>query len=191
MQLEVTPPEPLGFRSPNSRPRRDDWEAKAHNKEIEVIEVINIINPVAAYITEGFKQYGDRFSPTLHEEWADTQVQLTAPTLYEDCKERREAGDFDKKLFLDLEEVWQLLVKTGVAGVRAKSMVDSELAHDRLEPQARSLVLFLLLLVALRLRPGPCGAAPGRAGESIGPSPRGAVRATRSGSSRESTARTS
>ena len=28
----------------------------------------------------------------------------------------------------NLEEVWQLLVKTGVAGVRTKSMVDSELA---------------------------------------------------------------
>jgi hypothetical protein len=40
-----------------------------------------------------------------------------------------EAGDFDKQLFLDLEETWQLLVKTGVAGVRTKSMVDSELAR--------------------------------------------------------------
>jgi hypothetical protein len=107
----------------------DDWEAKAHNKNIEVIGVINIINPVAAYITEGFNQYGDSFSPTLHEEWEDTQVQLTqATTLYASCNERMAAGSFDKKLFLDLEQVWQLLVKTGVAGVRTKSMVDSELA---------------------------------------------------------------
>jgi len=37
------------------------------------------------------------------------------------------AGNTDKQLFLDLEEVWQLLVKTGVAGVRTKSMVDAEL----------------------------------------------------------------
>ena len=107
----------------------DDWEARAHNKNIEVLQVINIINPVAAYITEGFKQYGDSFSPTLHEEWEDTQVQLTqATTLYDSCKERMAAGEFDKQLFLDLEEVWQLLVKTGVAGVRTKSMIDGELA---------------------------------------------------------------
>ena len=108
----------------------DDWEAKAHNKNIEVIGVINIINPVAAYIVEGFKQYGDSFSPTLHEEWEDTQVQLNqATTLYGSCQERMAAGEFDKKLFLDLEEVWQALVKTGVAGVRAKSMVDSEVSR--------------------------------------------------------------
>ena len=51
-----------------------------------------------------------------------------ATTLYDSCKERMAAGDYDKQLFLDLEEVWQLLVKTGVAGVRTKSMIDSELA---------------------------------------------------------------
>jgi hypothetical protein len=104
-----------------------DWKSRCHNKDIEIIGVLNIINPVAAYITAGFEQYGDRFSETLKEEWADTQVQLTAAlTLYESCKERRTAGQFDKQLFLDMEEVWQLLVKTGVAGVRTKSMVDSE-----------------------------------------------------------------
>ena len=108
----------------------DDWAARVHNKNVEVLEVVNIINPVAAYITEGFKQYGNSFSPTLQEEWADTQVQLTAATtLYGDCQKRMEAGGYDKKLFLDLEEVWQLLVKTGVAGVRTKSMVDAELAR--------------------------------------------------------------
>jgi hypothetical protein len=74
-----------------------------------------------------FAQYGDQFSPTLQEEWEDTQVQLTAAlTLYEDCNERRASGSFEKQLFLDMEEVWQLLVKTGVAGVRTQSMVDSE-----------------------------------------------------------------
>lgn len=108
----------------------DDWEAKVHNKNIEVIEVINVINPVAAYITAGFNQYGDSFSPTLQEEWEDTQVQLTqATTLYESCNQRMAAGEYDKQLFLDLEQVWQGLVKTGVAGVRTKSMVDSELAR--------------------------------------------------------------
>ena len=107
----------------------DDWDAKVHNKNIEVLEVINIINPVAAYITEGFKQYGDSFSPTLQEEWEDTQAQLgQALTLYDSCKERMAAGEYDHPLFLDLEEVWQLLVKTGVAGMRTKSMIDSEVA---------------------------------------------------------------
>jgi len=127
--LEVEAPEPLEVPEPREVTSDDDWEAKAHNKNIEVIGVINVINPVAAYIAEGFNQYGDSFSPTLHEEWEDTQAQLgMATTLYEDCQARMAAGNHDKQLFLDLEEVWQLLVKTGVAGVRTKSMVDSELA---------------------------------------------------------------
>jgi len=128
IKLEVTAPEPLtapDYMEPSSD---EDWAAKANNKNIEVIGVLNIINPVAAYIIEGFNQYGDRFSPVLQEEWADTQVQLgAATTLYDDCTARMEAGGFDKQLFLDLEEVWQGLVKTGVAGVRTKSMIDSEL----------------------------------------------------------------
>ena len=108
----------------------DDWAARVHNKNIEVLEIINIINPIAAYITVGFNQYGDSFSPTLQEEWEDTQAQLgQAMTLYDSCKERMAAGEYDEALFLDLEEVWQLLVKTGVAGVRTKSMIDSELGR--------------------------------------------------------------
>jgi hypothetical protein len=127
--LNVQAPEPLEIPAAREVTSDTDWEAKAHNKEIEVLQVINVINPVAAYITEGFKQYEGRFSPTLDEEWGDTQVQLTkALTLYDSCKERKAAGEFDKQLFLDLEEVWQLLVKTGVAGIRAKSMVDQELS---------------------------------------------------------------
>lgn len=127
--LEVEAPAALEVPDPVEVTADDDWQAKAHNKNIEVVGVINIINPVAAYITEGFKQHGDSFSATLHEEWEDTQAQLNlATTLYTSCQERMESGAFDKKLFLDLEEVWQLLVKTGVAGVRTKSMVDSELA---------------------------------------------------------------
>ncbi len=125
--IAATAPEPLPVPEVKAVTSDSDWVNKAHNKEIEVIEVINIINPVAAYIAQGFKQYGDRFSPTLHEEWEDTQAQLNkALNLYEDCKNRRNAGQVDKQLFLDLEEVWQLLVKTGVAGVRTKSMVDAE-----------------------------------------------------------------
>jgi hypothetical protein len=127
-QLDVTPPEPLEVPEPMTVASDTDWAAKVHNKNIEVIQVINVINPVAAYITKGFEVYGDRFSPTLVEEWSDTQDQLTkAQALYGSCKERMAAEEYDKELFLDLEEVWQLLVKTGVAGVRTKSMVDAEL----------------------------------------------------------------
>ena len=127
--LDVKAPDPLPVPEHKTLSSDTDWENKVHNKDIEIIQVLNIINPVAAHIAEGFKQYGKDFSEFLHEEWDDTQVQLTkALTLYDDCKSRREAGNFDKKLFLDMEEVWQLLVKTGVAGVRAKSMVDAELA---------------------------------------------------------------
>ncbi len=126
--ITVAAPEPIPVPARQTVSSDSDWAAKAHNKEIEVIEVINIINPIAVYITKGFELYGDKFSPTLQEEWEDTQVQLTkALTLYEVCKARMAAGRFDKQLFLDLEEVWQLLVKTGVAGIRTKTMVDAEL----------------------------------------------------------------
>ncbi len=128
--LEVEAPPALDVPEPKEVTGEDDWEAKAHNKNIEVVQVINIIQPIAAYITVGFEQYGSSFSETLHEEWADTQVQLTqATTLYGSCQEQMASGEFDKQLFLDLEEVWQGLVKTGVAGVRTKQMVDSELAR--------------------------------------------------------------
>jgi len=120
-------PEPMEVPAPVEVTSDTDWESKCHNKDIEIIGVLNIVNPVAAYITAGFEQYGDRFSDVLNEEWVDTQYQLTAAlTLYDSCKARRAAGEYDKQLFLDLEEVWQLLVKTGVAGVRTKSMVESE-----------------------------------------------------------------
>jgi hypothetical protein len=126
--LSVEAPAPLDVPAPVDVGSDTDWEAKVHNKEIEVLQVINVINPIAAYITEGFNQYGDRFSDVLQEEWQDTQHQLTsAMTLYESCKERKSAGQFEKQLFLDMEEVWQLLVKTGVAGVRTNSMVEAEL----------------------------------------------------------------
>jgi hypothetical protein len=128
--LEVEAPPALEVAEPKEVTGEDDWEARVHNKNIEVVQVINIIQPIAAYITVGFEQYGSSFSETLHEEWADTQVQLTkATTLYGSCQERMANGEFDKQLFLDLEEVWQGLVKTGVAGVRSKQMVDSELAR--------------------------------------------------------------
>ncbi len=130
IQLDVTPPAALEVPALKEVTSDTDWEARAHNKNVEVIGLVNILNPVAAYITKGFEEYGDRFSETLHDDWADTQAQLgTALTLYESCKERMAAGAYDKKLFLDLEEVWQGLVKTGVAGVRTKSMVDAELAR--------------------------------------------------------------
>jgi hypothetical protein len=126
--LTVETPDPMPVPEPMEVSSDEDWEAKVHNKDIEVIQVLNIIVPVATYITAGFEQYGENFSATLQEEWHDTQEQLTAAqTLYEDCKERREAGAFDKQLFLDYEEVWQLLVKTGVAGVRTQTMVNDEI----------------------------------------------------------------
>jgi hypothetical protein len=128
IKLQVEEPEPLTTPEYQTPESDTDWAAKANNKNIEIIQVLNIINPVAAYISEGFNQYGDRFDATLQEEWVDTQAQLgSALGLYDSCKARMETGDFDKQLFLDLEGVWQMLVKTGVAGVRTKSMVDSAL----------------------------------------------------------------
>ena len=62
IQLDVTPPAALEVPERKEVSSDTDWEAKAHDENIEVIQVINIINPVAAYIVEDFEQYGDRFS---------------------------------------------------------------------------------------------------------------------------------
>jgi len=126
--LQVEAPDPIEVPERRVVASDTDWEAKVHNKDIEIIGLLNVINPIAAYITKGFEQHGNKFSETLTEEWEDTKSQLTsALTLYEDCKKRRAAGTFDKQLFLDLEQTWQILVKTGVSGVRTKSMVDDEI----------------------------------------------------------------
>lgn len=126
--INAKAPDPIPVPARQEAKADDDWAAKVNNKEAEVIELINTLNPVAAYLTEAFKQYGNKFSPALNEEWHDTQQQLTQGLgLYDDCKKRKGEGQVDKKLFLDLEEAWQLLVKTGVAGLRTKSMVDAEL----------------------------------------------------------------
>lgn len=127
-KLTYTEPEPMPVPEYIEPQSETDWKAKVNNKEIEVISVINILNPVAAYLTAGFKQYGEKLSPTLQEEWVDTQVQLgSATTLFGECSKRKESGEISKQLFLDLEETWQLLVKTGVAGLRTKSMLDAEM----------------------------------------------------------------
>ncbi|MCP4580509.1 MAG: hypothetical protein GY839_02745 [candidate division Zixibacteria bacterium] len=112
-------------------PKSDtDWQAKVNNKNAEVIEVLNILNPVAAFLTAAFEQFGDEMGEVTHEEWVDTQAHLTkALTLYGESQKLMEKEKFSKQLFLDLEETWQLLVKVGVAGIRTKSMVDNDLAR--------------------------------------------------------------
>ncbi|MCP4567439.1 MAG: hypothetical protein GY841_07655 [FCB group bacterium] len=113
-------------------PKSDsDWEAIANNKNAEIVEVLNILNPVAAYLTAAFEQYGSKFGEITIEEWTDTQDQLTkASNLYGECKQRMADNKFDKKLFLDLENAWQIFVKVGVAGLRTKTMVDMDLAKQ-------------------------------------------------------------
>ena len=128
--LQVTPPAPMPVPELKPVASPEDWEARINNKNREVVELLNILNPVAAYLIEGFKQYGPKFNPTLQEEWQDTQEQLTrAQKLYGSCQPRMTSGEKTKELFLALEETWQILVKTGVAGLRTKSMMDAELAR--------------------------------------------------------------
>jgi hypothetical protein len=128
-KVKYTQPEPLSLPEYKEPKSDSDWAAKVNNKEIEIIQVLNIINPVAAFIVAGFEQYGDRITElTVHEEWKDTQELLTkALELYESCKTNKAAGKFNKQLFLDLEGTWQMLVKTGVAGVRTKSMLEAKI----------------------------------------------------------------
>lgn len=58
--VEYTAPEPLEVPQAKTPKSEDDWEARVRNKEIEVIQLLNIINPIAAYITAGFEQYGSQ-----------------------------------------------------------------------------------------------------------------------------------
>lgn len=127
VELTYTIPAPMEVPEKTEAKSETDWPARVNNKNAEVVEVLNILNPVAAYLTAAFEQHGDKLSEMTTEEWYDTVAQLTkATTLYSDCQKRMEAKKFDKKLFLDLEESWQLLVKVGVAGVRTKTMADDE-----------------------------------------------------------------
>lgn len=66
--LTVEAPEPLAVPEAMEVSSDEDWEARVHNKDIEIIGLLNVINPIAAYIAEGFNQHGDNFSPTLQEE---------------------------------------------------------------------------------------------------------------------------
>ncbi len=107
-----------------------DWKAIVNNKNVEIIEVVNILTPVAVYLTAAFEQYGDKFGEFTQEEWVDTQAQLTAAsTKWEECKQRMADSTYDRQLFLDLEEAWQIFVKVGVAGLRTKTMVEADLAR--------------------------------------------------------------
>jgi len=126
--VKAESPEPMVAPDRMEPKSENDWEAIANNKNIEIIGVLNVINPVATYIIAAFDQYGDKLGVITHEEWEDTGAQLgRANGIYEDCKKRMEQKKFDKQLFLDLEEAWQVYVKVGVAGLRTKAMLDDDL----------------------------------------------------------------
>jgi hypothetical protein len=126
--VNVTAPEPLPVPQKIDPKSETDWESRTNNKNMEIVQVLNILYPVAAYITAAFEQHGDKLSDLTVEEWEDTQNQLTrASELYEKCKAKLENKEFNKQLFLNLEETWQLFVKVGSAGVRTKKMIDQEL----------------------------------------------------------------
>jgi hypothetical protein len=128
VQVSYKIPDPMSVPERITPESENDWDAKVSNKNAEIVEVLNILNPVAAYLTAAFEQYGDRLSEVTLDEWDDTVAQLTrANEIYEKAKVKMEQKKFDKSLFLQLEEAWQIYVKVGVAGVRTKTMVDSEL----------------------------------------------------------------
>lgn len=108
----------------------EDWKAKCEAKVKEIEGVVEIITPVKDFLVEKFTENPKGFSDITTEEWLDTQVQLGAATkVYGKANARMDAGKFDKLTFLKLEETWQLFVKTGVAGLRAKGMVEAELTR--------------------------------------------------------------
>ncbi len=126
--VKAESPEPLAVPELIEPKSDSDWEAIVNNKNAEIIGVLNILNPVATYIIAAFEQYDDKLGEITHEEWEDTGAQLgRANSIYEDCKKRIADKKFDKKLFLDLEEAWQVYVKVGVAGLRTKTMIDDDL----------------------------------------------------------------
>ena len=101
-----------------------DWDAKITKKQAEIEDLIKILNPVVAAVTEALE--AGRTNEIIEEDWADAVHQLTtANDMYSASKERIEKGERTKLLFLNMENAWQYYVKAGVAGVRAKAMIDA------------------------------------------------------------------
>lgn len=106
-----------------------DWEARCDAKIVEIEAVIEILGPVVTYLTEAFEK--NTFTETTTEEWGDAVTQFTYANKYYDlAKSWMKEGKYNKLTFLKLEEAWQYYVKTGVAGLRTKSMVDHELGVE-------------------------------------------------------------
>ncbi len=106
-----------------------DWNARCDAKVAEIEGVIEILGPVVTYLTEAFEK--NTFTETTTEEWGDAVTQFTlANKYYDQAKGWMKDGKFNKRTYLKLEESWQYYVKTGVAGLRTKSMVDAELGVE-------------------------------------------------------------
>lgn len=106
-----------------------DWNARCDAKVAEIEALIGILGPVVTYLTEAFEK--NTFTETTSEEWGDAVTQFTYANKYYDlAKGWMKDGKYNKRTYLKLEESWQYYVKTGVAGLRAKSMVDHELGVE-------------------------------------------------------------
>ena len=60
IKLEVETPEPTPVPEYVEPESDTDWVARINNKDKEIVEVLNIITPIAAYITVGFGCTGGR-----------------------------------------------------------------------------------------------------------------------------------
>jgi hypothetical protein len=100
-----------------------DWGEKITKKQTEVEDLLAILGPVVTYISESME--AGRTNEMIEEEWLDAGAQLgDANKMYDECKERIAKKEESKELFLLLENAWQIYVKAGVAGMRAKTMID-------------------------------------------------------------------
>ena len=87
--LEVSAPPALEVPEPGQVKGEDDWEARAHNKNIESSGSSTSSTRSRPISRKDSNSTATAFSPTLHEEWEDTQVQLTTG---DHCTSRARSG---------------------------------------------------------------------------------------------------
>lgn len=105
-----------------------NWEKRITEKQAAVDSLRETLKPIVSELSNAFEKHGEELSVYTTEEWKDAQHWYSlANSKYEEVKKRLKPENYNQTLYLELEEVWQLYVKAGSAGVRTKFMVDREL----------------------------------------------------------------
>ncbi len=105
------------FAAPGFAQEKKDWKTKAEAKHKTAIETKGVIESVFAEVTKGPK------NKMIEGEIKDAVYwKVKADTLLVKCEKKMEKSEYTKKLVYDLDNVWQMYVKTATVGLRIKSM---------------------------------------------------------------------